>query len=57
MNPKDKIIVNKNKNIFISVINHYVITRPGKEKELSNKKEVKKVNIAKALKAIKTVKI
>ena len=37
-------------------MDHYAITKPGKEKELSDKK-VKKVNITKALRAIEIVKI
>ena len=37
-------------------MDHYAITKPNKEEESSDK-EVKKVNTAKALRAIKTVKI
>ena len=57
LNPEKRTIVNKDKDIFITVINNYTIATIVKEKESSNKKEIKKVNIAKALRAIKTVKI
>ena len=57
MNPEDETIVNKDEDIFISVINYYTITRPGKEEESSNEEEVKEVDIAKALRAVEIVKI
>ena len=38
-------------------MNYYAIIRPGKKKELSDKKEVKEVDIAKALRAVETVKM
>jgi hypothetical protein len=38
-------------------VNRYTVTKLVKEKESSDKKEIKKVDIAKALRAIKTVKI
>jgi hypothetical protein len=53
LSPEEETIVNKDEDILTSVINHYL----GKEEELSNKKEVKKVDTTKALKAVKTVKI
>jgi hypothetical protein len=56
LNLKIKTIVNKNKNIFIFVINYYTIVSLGKKKESSNKKEVKKIDIAKALKTKKNSK-
>ena len=49
-------MLNKDKDIFISVVDYYIIIRLGKKEESSDK-EIKKVNTAKALKAIKTVKI
>jgi hypothetical protein len=57
LNPEDETIVNKDEDIFISVINHYTITRPGKEEESSNEEEVKEVDTAKALRAVEIVKI
>jgi hypothetical protein len=57
LNPENKTIVNKNEDIFTSVVNHYTIVSPGKEEESSDKEEVKKVDTAKALKAVETVKM
>ena len=37
LNLEDRIIVDENKDIFVSVINYYAIARLGKEKELSDK--------------------
>jgi hypothetical protein len=52
-------IVNKDEDIFISVINHYTITRPGEEEESSDKEEeeVKEIDTAEALRAVETIKI
>jgi hypothetical protein len=44
-------------NIFTSVVNRYTVAKLVKEKESGNKKEIKKVNTAKALRAVKTVKM
>jgi hypothetical protein len=57
LNPEDETIVNKDKDIFTSVIDHYVIVSLGEEKKSSDKEEVKKVDITEALKAVKTVKM
>jgi hypothetical protein len=60
LNPEDKIIVNKDEDIFIFVINYYIIIRPGKKKESSNKKkekEVKEINTTEALRVVETIKI
>jgi hypothetical protein len=57
LNPEDKTIVNKDKDTFISVINYYTITRPGKEEESSNEEKVKEVDTAKALRVVEIVKI
>jgi hypothetical protein len=56
LNLKDKTIINKDKDIFTSVVDYYAIARLGKEEESSDKK-IKKVNTAKALRAVKTVKM
>jgi hypothetical protein len=57
LNPEDETIVNKDEDIFISVINNYVVVSLGEEEELSDKEEVKKVDTAEALKTVKTVKM
>jgi hypothetical protein len=57
LNPKNKTIVNKNEDIFTSVVDYYVIVSPGEKEELSNKEKVKKIDTAKALRAVKTVKM
>jgi hypothetical protein len=57
LNLKNETIVNKDKDIFIFVVDYYVIVSLGKKKELSDKEEVKKVDTTKALKAVKTVKM
>jgi hypothetical protein len=56
LNLKDKTIINKDKDIFTSVVDYYAIARLGKEEKSSDKK-IKKVNTAKALRAVKTVKM
>jgi hypothetical protein len=57
LNLEDETIVNKDKDIFISVVDYYVVVSLGKKKESSDKKEVKKVCTTKALKAVKTIKM
>jgi hypothetical protein len=57
LNLKDETIVNKDKDVFTSVVNHYIVVSLGKKKESSDKEEVKKVYTAKALKAVKTIKM
>jgi hypothetical protein len=57
LNLEDKSIVNKDQDIFTSVVDHYVIVSLGEKEESSDKKELKKVDTAEALKAVKTVKI
>jgi len=56
LNPEDKTIIKENKDIFISIVNNYTITRPGEEEESSDK-EIKEIDTAKALRAIETVKM
>jgi hypothetical protein len=41
----------------MSVVNRYTIAKLVKEEKSSDKEEIKKVNTAKALKAMKTVKM
>ena len=57
LNPEDETIVDKNEDIFASIVNHYAITRLGKEEESSDKEEIEEIDTAEALRAIKTVKI
>lgn len=57
LNLEDKIIIGKDEDIFISVVNHYTITRLGEEEESSDEEEIKKVDTSEALRAIETVKM
>jgi hypothetical protein len=57
LNPEDKTIVNKDEDIFTSVVNYYVVISLGEEEESSDKEKIKKVYTAKALKVVKTVKM
>ena len=56
LNPEDETIVDEDEDIFISVVDHYAITRPGEEEESSDE-EVKEVDTAEALRAVETVKM
>ena len=57
LNPESETIVDEDEDIFISVVNHYAITRPGEEEESSDEEEVKEVDTAEALRAVETVKM
>ena len=57
LKPEDEVIIDKDENIFTSVVNRYTVARLVKEEKSSDKEETKKVDTAKALKAIKTVKM
>jgi hypothetical protein len=57
LNPEDEIIVDKDEDIFISVINYYAVPRLGKEEESSDEEKVKEVDTAKALGAVEIVNI
>ena len=57
LNPEDEAIFDKDEDIFISVVNHYVIARPGKEEESSDEEEVREVDTAEALRAVETVRM
>jgi hypothetical protein len=57
LNPEDETIVDEDEDIFISVVNHYAIARPGEEEESSDEEEVEEVNTAEALRAVETVKM
>ena len=56
LNLEDETIVDEDKDIFTSIVDHYTITRPG-EKEESSDKEIKEINTAEALRAVETVKM
>ena len=49
LNPEDETIVNKDEDIFVSVVNHYASARPGEEEESSDEEEVKEVDITEAV--------
>jgi hypothetical protein len=57
LNPEDETIVDEDKDILVSVVNHYAITRPCEEEESSDEEEVKEVDIAETLRAVETVKM
>ena len=57
LNLEDEIIVDDNEDIFASVVNHYAITRLGKEEESSDEEEIEEVDTAEALRAVETVKM
>lgn len=58
LNLKDETVVNKDSDIFTSVVEHYSADKPGQEEQSSDKEEeVEEVDTAKALKAIETVKL
>jgi hypothetical protein len=46
-------VLDKNKNIFIFVVEYYSINKPGEESESSDKKEVEGVDIIEVLRYIK----
>jgi hypothetical protein len=51
------VIINKDKDIFISIIDCYSINKPGKESESSNEEEIKEIDTAEALQYIETLKL
>ena len=57
MNLEDEIIVNKDNDIFITVVEYYSIDKLGKKDKLSNKKEVKQIDKTTALRAIETMRL
>jgi hypothetical protein len=61
LNLEDEIIFEKDKDVFISVVNHYAAARPGEEEESSSSKEeeeeIKEVQTAEALRAVEIVKM
>ena len=52
----NEIVINKDSNIFISIVDYYSIDKPGEESESSDK-GVEEVDIAEALRYIKTVRL
>src|ERR1700733_5125237 len=57
LNLEDETIVDEDEDIFISVVNHYAVARPGEQEESSDEEEVKEVDTAEALRAVETVKM
>jgi hypothetical protein len=51
------VTIDKNENIFTSVVNRYTVARLVKEEKSSDKEEIKKVDTAEALRAVETMKI
>ena len=56
LNPAGETVIDKDDDIFISVVDHYSINKLGEESESSDE-EVEEVDTAKALRCIKTVKL
>ena len=56
LNPEDETIINKDEDIFTSVIDYYIIIKLGEEEESSDE-EVEEVDTAEALRAVETVKM
>jgi hypothetical protein len=58
LTPNDETVINKDENIFESVMEHYSINKPGEESHSSNKEEeVKEVDTAEALKCVELLKL
>jgi hypothetical protein len=57
LNPEDKVIIDKDEDIFTSVVNRYTVARLVEEEESSDKEEIKKVDTTEALRAVETVKM
>jgi hypothetical protein len=53
----DEVIINKDKDIFISIIDCYSINKLGKESESSNEEEIKEIDTAEALQYIEMLKL
>jgi hypothetical protein len=56
LSPEDEVIIDKNEDIFTSVVNRYTVARLVEE-ESSDKEGIKKVDTAETLRAIETVKM
>ena len=58
LNPEDETIVDKDEDIFTSVVSHYAAARPGEEGESSDEEEeIEEVDTAEALRAVETVRM
>ena len=43
LNLEDKIIINKDSDIFVAIVEYYSVDKPGEEEELSDEKEEEEV--------------
>ena len=57
LNPEDEVIINKDEDIFTSVVNRYTVARLVEGEELSDEEEINEVDTAEALRTVETVKI
>ena len=57
LNLEDEAVVDEDEGVFVSIINHYSITKLGEEEESRDEEEVKKVDMAEALRVVETVKM
>jgi hypothetical protein len=55
LNPANETIVDADDNIFVSVVDHYSVDKPGEESESSDE-EVEEVDRAEALRCVEIVK-
>jgi hypothetical protein len=57
LNPDNEIVLDKDKDIFTSIVEHYSIDKPGEESESSDKEKVEEVSTAEALRYIEQLKL
>ena len=58
LNPEDEVIVDKDDDIFTTVVEHYSIDKPGEEEdELSDEEEVEQIDETTALRVIETIRL
>jgi hypothetical protein len=53
----NKVIIDKDKDIFVSVVDYYSIDKLGEESESSDKEEIEEIDTAEALQCIETLKL
>jgi hypothetical protein len=57
LNPEDKLIINKNSDIFIAIVECYSIDQPGKEESSDKEEEVEQIKDTKALRIVERLKL